>query len=265
MPVVTELKPMPFSISAYSTEWSYLMDPDWYPSTGVPELESLLDLRNVAVGSGAAIAVKPAIQFAPTRIDRPDAAALIGNGNPLTGNNLGKYVEGLSAASQFYFRRGLAYRVSAGSFARAEGRLYNAFRPLGMILPAEQIVFNPWNDVTDYAVFPLNRGRPIPTNRVDKAKLAVFWMGNANTTMAWRVAVRAFNDPMARGTWTLLQSDYFFPSTVDGDANTGEISLSGITLANYMWVELAFVVRKVQNSDANSKVIFNVIPAFTLT
>ena len=105
----------------------------------------------------------------------------------------------LSTGSTFYFRRGLGYQLTAGSFARAQGVLYAAFRVRGELLAPERIVFNPTNDTNAVSYFPLGGGKPVACNGIDSAKLLVFGMGNANTAMEWRVAARAFNDPLARG------------------------------------------------------------------
>ncbi|HND34727.1 MAG TPA: hypothetical protein PLA94_32210, partial [Myxococcota bacterium] len=57
---------------AYSTSDAFLWDPQWYPSTGVATVDFLADVAIIdAVGGGAGVSLKPAMQFAATRIDRP--------------------------------------------------------------------------------------------------------------------------------------------------------------------------------------------------
>lgn len=261
MPIPRELTPFHFDISIYSSELSFLMDRQWEPVTGVPDVSLLIDVRNLVLGSGAAVALKPALQLAPTRTDRADDAALITAGSAVTTNGLTSFVETLSAGSKAFFRRGLGFRLTAGSFARAQGIVYTAYRSNGLIMPAEEIVFNPTNDTNAVSYFPLGGGRPIPTNGVDKAKLLIFGMGNATTTMGWRLAARAFNDPLARGAWVDLDTGWNVPQTADFEANTGELPFTGITMANYQWFELALAVRKTSNGDTNSRCIFHVVPA----
>ena len=261
LPVPRELPPMPFDISIYAADQSFLWDRQWEAVTGVPDVSFLLDARNVVLGSGAAVALKPALQFAVTRTDRPDDGVLITAGSAVTGNALTPYLETISAGGKAFFRRGLGFRLTAGSFARAQGILYAAHRSNGLILPAEEIVFNPTNDTAAPSYLPIGGGRPIATNGVDKAKLVVFGMGNLTTTMGWRLAARAFNDPLARGAWTDLDSSWNTPQTADFEANTTELAFTGITLANFQWLELALAVRKNAGGDVNSRCIFHVIPA----
>lgn len=256
-----ELPPLPFDLLIYSAEQAFFWDDSWHAVTGVPDIDFNADTRNVVLGAGAAVSLKPALQFAVTRTDRPDDGVLITAGSAITGNGLTHYLETLSAGSKFFFRRGIGFKLTAGSFARAQGLLYTAFRTRGLILPAEEIVFNPTNDTNQVSYFPLGGGRAIPCNGVDAAKLVVFGMGNLTTTMDWRLAARAFNDPLARGAWTDLGAGWNTPQTAEFDANTGEISLSGISPATKQWLELALAVRKTAGGDTNSRCIFHVIPA----
>jgi hypothetical protein len=258
-----ELAPLPFTFNITHTDTGLLLaEKEWNSSTGVPAVDFTVDVTNVVLGSGAAIALRPVLQFAATRTDRPDAAASISVGSDITAVGVTHFQETLSAASKFFFRRGLAYKVTAGSFARVEGILYTAFRSLGYQLPAEEIVFNPSNNTTASHYFPLGRGKPIPASLVDSAKLAVIGQGNLNANMQWRLAGRAFNDPLARGPWTELEAAWHSPQAGDFDVNTGEISLSALSLASYQWLELALAVRKAAGGDPGSQCIFQILAAF---
>lgn len=261
----TELPPQPFDLSVYSTQQSFLWDPQWHAVTGVTTADFLLDVRNVTLGSGATLQLKPALQFAATRVDRPDAGALITAGSGTGADGLTHYQESVAGGNKFFFRRGVGFKLVAGSFARAEGLLYTAYRSLGKVLPAEEIVFNPTNDTNAVSYFPLGGGRPVPTTSVDTAKLAVFGMGNLGTKLEWRLAARAFNDPMARGSWTDLGAGWNNPQTNNFDVNTGDLAFSGITLTNFQWLELALAVRKNANGDPNSRCIFQVLTALKTT
>jgi hypothetical protein len=228
----------------------------------VPGVDLNMDLRSLVLGASATVNIKPAIQFAATRVDRPEVGAAITAGSAATDNGLTHYSESFSSAGgKFFFRRGIAYKLTAGSFARAQGVLYTGFRSFGQILGAEEIVFNPTNDTNAVSYFPLGGGRPILANGLDKAKLVVFGMGNLTTTMGWRLAARGFNDPFARGEWTDLGSGWNVPDTVNFDLNTADLSFTGITLTDFQWVELALAVRKTSGGDTNSRCVFHVIPA----
>jgi hypothetical protein len=56
----------------------------WNPSTCVAAVDFTVVLQRPFLGEGAAVALKPALQFASTRTDRPDEAAVISAGNDIT-------------------------------------------------------------------------------------------------------------------------------------------------------------------------------------
>jgi hypothetical protein len=261
MPMMaTEPAPFPFDLTITNSDQAFVWSRQWFACTGVPAADLTADVRNVVLGTGAAVSLKPAIQFATTRTDRPDDGALIVNGTAITANDLRHYGETLSTGAKFYFRHGMGYKLTAGAFARAQGVLYAAFTSYGSVLPGVEIVFQPTNDTNAVSYFPLF-SKPVPTNRIDVAKAVVFGMGNLTTTMDWRLAGRAFNDPLARGAWTDLGAGWNTPQLVDFDANTTELGLSGLSLSTKQWMELALAVRKTTGGDTNSRVIFQVIPA----
>jgi len=253
-----ELPPLRFDLSVYSTEQSFLWEDKWHASTGVDDADFLLDLRNVEEPGGSAIAIQPAVQLAATRIDRPDAGTAVGSAASAAG--LTHYEHSLSASLKFFWRRGIAYKLTTASFARAEGLLYTSYKDLGRVLPTETVVFNPTNDTIGVSYFPLGGGRPQPTNSLTKLKLAVLGMGSLNADMEWRLAGRGFNDPLARGDWTNLEPAWNDPTTTNFNTNTGEVDPSSLPTGN-QWIELALAVRKGVGTDPNSRCIFKVLPA----
>lgn len=260
MSFVRELPPFPFDLVVGNSDLAYLFENQWLPCTGVPALDLLADVRNVVLGTSAAVAIKPAILLAATRTVRPDDWSLVG-GSAITANRLYKFAESLSAATKFFVRRGIGYQLTAGSFARARGILYTSYRSTGVIGAAEEIVFNPTNDVALASYFPLGGGKAQPADGVTHAKAVVFGMGSLNTKLEWRLAARLFNDPLARGAWNDLGAGWNNPQNADFDLNTGELALSGLSPANYQWIELALAVRKQADGDTNSRCVFRVIPA----
>ena len=92
------------------------------------------------------MSLKPAIQYAAVRPERPDEGALI-SGSPVTSNAVAHYQETMATSTKFFWRRGVGYQLTTGSFSRATGVLYTSFRPYGELLPVEDIVVNPVNDV----------------------------------------------------------------------------------------------------------------------
>lgn len=70
--LIREPSPLAFDLNVYSTEQAFLWDPQWHSCTGVPGIDFTADVRNVTLGAGAAISLKPALQFAQVRTERPD-------------------------------------------------------------------------------------------------------------------------------------------------------------------------------------------------
>jgi hypothetical protein len=266
MAPIKELPPLPFYLNVTHGNVGYLFpDKAWNPSTGVAAVDFTVDLQRLFVGEGAAVALKPAMQFAPTRTDRPDEAAVISAGNDITAPGPVHFQETLSASTKFFFRGGLGFKLTSGSFARVEGLLYTAFRSLGVCLPTEEILFNPANSTTAVHYFPLGRQKPIPASKVASAKLVVITVGNRDSNTQWRLAARVFNDPVFRGAWTDLENDWHGTPVGNFDVNTGEVSLSSLSVNSYQWLELALAVRKSDPGDPNSRSIFHVLPAQVYT
>ena len=255
-----ELSPMDVDIIALSTEWCWAWDRQWNPVTGVGTVDFTVDLRDLQTPvGGAAIEVIPAIQMAAVRSDRPDAGAII-SGTPMTTATATHYVATLSGGSYFWFRRGLAWRLTSGTKVSGQAKVYTAFRSCGKIFPAREVVFNPTNGVNLGSYFPLTG--PFAATGVDKVKAAIIGMDNLNSTIRYDIFARAFNDPMARGAWTsLLGWTTPSPTTGDFSANTGELSVAGLSLGTKQWAELALGVRKSADVDTNSRCLFHVIPA----
>jgi hypothetical protein len=259
--ITREVPAMSFDLTITNSDNAFIWDPQWQASTGVPKIDLTADVRNVTLGTGAAVALKPAVQLAAVRTDRPDDGTIV-TGNDITGADLKHFQHSLSGQAQkFYFRRGMAYRLTAGSFARAQGLLYMAWPCFGRVLTAEKIVFNPTNDTNVPSVFPLGGGLPIPAVGVSTAKLVVFGMGNLNNTLEVRLMGRAFNDPLARGAWIDTLDSWRQTSTPNFFFNTGDVNLTDLALASNQWFELAVALRKAQGGDANSRVDLHVVPA----
>jgi hypothetical protein len=255
---------MKLNLTITNSDDAYVWDDQWHPSIGVPSVDFAADVRNLVLGTSAAVSLKPAIQFAPVRTDRPDAGAAIANGsNITTGDAVTHFEESLSGASKFFFRRGFRYKLTSGSFASAEVLLYTAFRACGRIFRPRDITFNPVNDVNVPSYFSLTG--PFAAVGVDVAKMVVIGMGDLNTKLEWRPIGRSFNDPLARGEWTPLGSGWSNPQTANFGANTGELDLTDLTLASFQWMELGLAVRKQADTDANSRCMFKVVPAVKYT
>jgi hypothetical protein len=85
MPFLREPPPLAIDVVAYSTEDAFWWDTQWYPSSGVENIDFLADVSHVVLGTSAAISLKPAIQFAATRTDRPvDGGNRISAGTAIT-------------------------------------------------------------------------------------------------------------------------------------------------------------------------------------
>lgn len=86
-------------------------------------------------------------------------------------------------------------------------------------------------------------------------------------TLNLQMAVRFFNDSLARGDWSALESAPHVPSTGDFGYNTGLVALStanpAITGTNFQWFEPGIMAWK--TSGSNSRVLLRVITAMSYT
>lgn len=262
-----ELPPWDLSLTITSATTGYIWENMWNPTMGVTTVDFMADVRNVSAvgGAGPGISLKPALQLAAVRPDRPAAGAILAAGSAITTNGTTHYQETLSAGAYFFWRRGFSFKLTGigATFGAAEVKLYTCFRACGSVFSPREVVFNPTDDNTDASYFPLTG--PFCANAVDKAKLAIVGLANSSSTMQYSLAARAFNDKMARGNWTdILAFASPSPTTGDFEANTGDVAFTGITLANYQWAELALGV-KTTAAGTPPRVIFQVIPAISYT
>ncbi|RME27286.1 MAG: hypothetical protein D6798_04905 [Deltaproteobacteria bacterium] len=254
---------MDATLTIVSTNECFVWSDKWVPTAGVASVDFLADVRNWTLGTGAAAAVKPAVQLAAVRTDRPDAGAAITAGTNITGNGLRHFQETLNVSSRFWFRWGLSYKLTAGSFASCQVRLHTAFKQCSRVFSPVQVVVNPLNGTTDISFHPVT---PVfAAHAVDKVKAAVVIMDNVNTALDWRLFGRGFNDPMAPGSWMALGQAWNQPAAGDSDLDTGLLDLATtLSLSSYQWAQLSLAVRKGSAGDANSRAIFHLIPAVTL-
>lgn len=264
MSCTRELAPWSFSLNITSGTASYIWEDAWYPCMGVSTVDFLADVRNISTAGGASVSLLPAIQLAAVRPDRPAAGAGI-SGTAISAVGATHFQATLSAGSYFFFRRGFTYKLTGGTppmFGQADVTLYTSFRACGTVFPSREIVFNPLDTSTDASFFPLTG--PIPATGVSAAKLAIVGLDNTSDDLQYAVYARAFNDKMARGSWSTALLDFSStdPAVGDFEANTGELSFTGLTLSNYQWVELALGVKTTDAGDP-PRVIFHVIPAIS--
>lgn len=259
MSCIKMLTPMTTSLVITNSVEAFLWESSYHVMTGVTLMDLTCDIRNLTLGGGAAVAIKPAIQFAPVRTDRPDAGAAITAGSVMTANGVVHYEETISAGSKYNARVGLAYRLTAGSFAQADVTLHASWLQAGMVGQMRQIELLPNNATATVSYFLL-----LPTMAAvgaSKLKYAVIGVDNANNKLQFRAAARAFNDPMARGAWVNLESDWNTPPAGDFNFISGEIDLSALSLSGYHMVEFALAVRKSADGEANSRATLSVFPS----
>lgn len=267
MSFVREPPPLSFEVTALSSEEMVMWEPRWDTTTGVTSVNLLLDVQTITLGTAAGIEVKPALQLASVRTDRPSAGGAISTGSWATAAGRTQYAHTLSAITdRFFFRRGVAYKLTAGSVARAQGLLHGSWQNRGLVLAPDEFMVQPNNDSTAFSVFPLGGGKPAPAIGVDKAKSIVIGMGNANTDLEWQLAARVFNDPLARGDWSLIEAGgWRATSTTNFEVNTDEQAFTGLTISGFQWIETGIAVRKGSANDPNSRCQFFATGALTYT
>lgn len=267
MSCTRDLPPWDLNLVITSPTTGYAWENTWNACMGVASVGFLADVRNVSASGGASpgVSLKPAIQLAAVRQDRPSAGAAITAGSAITANGTTQYRETLGGASSFFWRRGFSFKLTGvgATFGYAEVKLYTSFRACGTVFAPKELVFNPFDDNTEASYLPLTG--PFSAIGVDKAKLAIVGLANSSSTMQYSLAARAFNDPMARGGWTdILAFANPSPTTGDFEANTGEVPFTGVTLSSFQWAELALGVKSTAAATP-PRVILHVVPSISYT
>lgn len=201
MSCTKELPPWALDLVITSTEEVQVWERQWHPVTGVGLIDFTADVRNLVLGTDAEVSMKPAIQLATVRTDRPDAGVAITAGSAITGEGLAHFEETISASGKAFFRRGWSVQLTDGSFARCEVILHTAFRSCGRMFPMKEVEVTPNNGTAAYHFVSLSG--VIAGVGLDKAKIIALLHDNLNTAFEWRQCGRGFNDPMSRGGWQL--------------------------------------------------------------
>lgn len=241
-----------------SQEESFIWERTWYPVSGVGSIDFTTDVRNRVLGSGAAMAIKPSLQLAIVRTDRPDAGAAITAGSVIPAEGLTHFEETVSGSAKAFFRRGWSFKLTAGSYARCETLMHTSFRSCAKIFPVKEIEIEPNNGTAAYHFVSLSG--VMAAHGVDSAKIMAILHDNLNNALEWRLAGRGFNDPNSRGAWVLLETGWRSTTAGDSSDNTGEVPVATpLSLTTNHFVELGLAWRKSTDGATNSRCLMQIL------
>jgi hypothetical protein len=257
MPSIRESSPFDFDLPIYSVSYLYLMMRQWHIVSGMDVVDFNLSLQSLAATGGTTpgVSLRPALQYAAVRTDRPDAPfeLAVGTADATAVGNF-HFQETLVAATalqKFWVRGGIASKLTAVSgtplAGRAMGAITMAHRSLGELLPADELVVGPYPASTsDKFVHPLGGGRPNLATHIAGVRFAMVGIGASSSgTITLQPMARFYNDPMARGDWTAIGTSVSPTGTDFAVAPAAtEVTFAGFTTTDYQYFDLAMAVWK---------------------
>jgi hypothetical protein len=214
----------------------------WRSSTGIDAADFNVNVQSL-VGD---IEVKPGLQFAAVRTDKPDGAAAIGAGSYTSATGFVHYRENISAAGKFFVRPVLFYRIkSTGSgLGQAQLEMEVIWKSCGAVIGAQTILIQPFMDLTtDLSYFPITDYQP--TLGMDKVKAAILYIDPMNANYEDQLAMRTCKDRSAPNSWQLVEGAYNAGSASNAERNTGEYSApTGAAVATNPLFQLGLAVRR---------------------
>lgn len=258
--------------------WIYAMMRQWHIVSGMEVVDFNLLLQSIAATGGTApgVALRPCLQYAPIRADRPDdpfaLAVATADVTSLTPSPYYHFQETLvtaTANTKFLVRGGISAKLTTTSgtatLGRAMGTLSMNWRSLGVLLPQDELDIGPFPaSTTDKLVFPLGGGAPNIASKIAGVRFAMYGTGaSPSGGITLQPMARFYNDPNARGDWTLIGTSVT-PTGADwGLAPPAtEVTFAGFTTTNYQYFDLAMAVWK-SATDARAVVYVNTALRYT--
>lgn len=223
---------------------------EWLPCDGVDAIRAVLKAKQ----AGANFAWQLAIQYAPVRVDEPDAPSTLGN--QTTGSNemqTGDISVSATTPSKRLFRLGIAYS-SASGVTQGDVSLVASWKSVATPLGARRVTLAVADTGTKYEVLT----DWMPATFMSKVK-AVFMLNSitgATSQLRYRLAIQTAGTSVQQpNAWTDLEAGWTTPSVTYSERNTGELSVS----TTDMWFRLAVAYGMTSTIDTNVTAVLDAI------
>lgn len=220
---------------------------DWMLCVGIDTITTVL--KNKAVSGN--FRSQLAVQFAPVRVDNPDAPGVFGSPQTGAGERCDDGIDvGTPGAAKMFMRIGVAYDLSTGSTpARADVGFQASFNACGRIVGTlnQQLV------ATSVTNSFIATGPFIPA--ISAVKLRYAGVGSSLTgDFQWRPTYRtAATSPDSPGAWATSFGSW----VTSGDSNSGDLTP---TLTGVMWVQPG-VQFNLSNATPGQATVFALVAA----
>lgn len=219
----------------------------WRSAIGLTGLDFNLNVMTVS-GNGS---VKPAIQYAAVRTNKPDAASAISGGTYQTSTGFTHYRETIGSNSKLLYRTGFMAKNTSGT---------NQAEVQAEMQVAEQRCAQQFTPVQVEALPSVNTNQEViaisgwfPTLGADKAKAAFVVTNNNGTNMDYQLMMRSCNDPSAPNSWVSAEASATNPAAGNSERNTGDLSIpAGISAASNQFLQFGLGIA--ENGSASGAV-----------
>jgi hypothetical protein len=191
---------------------------EWMPLTGITAVDFLLRLVSRA-GEGE---VKPGIQIARARADKPDPGHAIAAGAFVDTVDLHHFRERPELTQGAFVRFGFVGRLRKGSHRQStlEVEMDVAIQACGEVLGTKTVEVQPFATDSDEAVVPITDWSP--TVGVERLKAVFVLLDNHTDSFEYRLVVRSAKDRMEPDPWVAAEG-WDRPEAGNSERNTGEL------------------------------------------
>jgi hypothetical protein len=193
---------------------------EWMPMTGVTAVDFLLKLVSTTGGGE----VKPGLQIARTRTDKPDPGRAITDGRFVDAVDLHHYREEPGLSDGAFLRFGFVghLRSAARGQCAVELEMDVAVKMCGEVLGTKTVEVQPFaGGDDDVAVAPITDWSP--TVGVHRLKAVFVLLDNHNDALEYQLVARAACDRMAPDGWVAVEEDFSNAPRGNSERTTGEL------------------------------------------
>lgn len=235
MCVKTYPGPKGLRLTANSTTDAFFPTTAWMPALDLEGWQFNLMIR----GLTGSFRARPGYQVATVRPENPTDPFAVGTATSTEGFTRFS-TTAADFQDRFFWRPGIMYSCSAGSFGQADVQLETQVQTKADMLGTKRIEVQPYNDSNStVAMFPVTGW--FPTVRLDFVKAAIIVQNNLNNTMQNQLHIRWANDVGAPSTnWNAIEAGWNTPVSENSERNTGRLGAS----PSYNFAQLGLGVQK---------------------
>lgn len=248
------------SLLLVSTAETFFPASEWMPVTGITAIDFLLRIVDIS-GRGE---VKPGVQIARSRTDKPDPGHAIAAGGFVDTVDLHHFRESPDLAEGAFVRFGFVGRIRKNGHGQGtiEVEMDVAVKMCGEVLGTRTVEVQPFatgSDAQDEAIVPITDWSP--TVGVDKLKTVFVLLDNHNEGLEYRLVVRATRDRMEPDPWVPAEGrGWSHPERGNSERNTGELPVpEAARFVERSLFQLGLAYRKKPGSERHPRCVVHTL------